>query len=525
MRKILLATAALLTLASANGIVDNITFVSAQDTVVPQPGSAVIKVVDIDNQPVANTKIELLTQDLGSGRQATTDEFGNAVFSDLPEGTYVHRYVEVPEGFVKPEVATEDLPSLEVEAHKSNTDTILTLYREGEQPESPQPGSVIVKIVDAAHNGLAGAQVELLNEDMSQGRQVTTDEFGNAVFTDVLPGTYHYRLAVEPEGYVYNGFTGSLDAVSHETVDGFIALDAVEVPEAPQPGSVIIKIVDSAHNGLAGAQVELLNEDMSQGRQATTDEFGNAVFTDVLPGTYHYRLAAEPEGYVYNGFTGSLDAVSHETVDGFIALDAVEVPEAPQPGSVVIKIVDTAHNGLAGAVVELLNEDMSQGRQVTTDEFGNAVFTDVLPGTYHYRLAIAPKGYDYNAFTASIQVVSHEINDSGWIALDKTVEAEVTQAPVVSVETSVTTIPSTPSTPRPSTPTTTEAPTTTIATTTTTNPVTTTSVAVTSAAKTEPTKKAQLPETGETMTLASYALAALFVVAAGLLLLPKFNKE
>ena len=107
---------------------------------------------------------------------------------------------------------------------------------------------------------------------------------------------------------------------------------------------------------------------------------------------------------------------------------AEEEPETPQPGSVVIKVLDNASNPVVGAVVELSGDGFSTGRQATTDEFGNAVFTEVLPGDYEARLALVPEGYEYNAYVEKVTVVSHEIS-KGMIFVDKVQEPETPEEP------------------------------------------------------------------------------------------------
>ena len=107
---------------------------------------------------------------------------------------------------------------------------------------------------------------------------------------------------------------------------------------------------------------------------------------------------------------------------------AEEEPETPQPGSVVIKALDNASNPVVGAVVELSGDGFSTGRQATTDEFGNAVFTEVLPGDYEARLALVPEGYEYNAYVEKVTVVSHEISE-GMIFVDKVQEPETPEEP------------------------------------------------------------------------------------------------
>ncbi len=107
-------------------------------------------------------------------------------------------------------------------------------------------------------------------------------------------------------------------------------------------------------------------------------------------------------------------------------------------GQISGSVTDPSGDAVAGAGVEMVNTGTSQARQVTTDESGAFVFTQLLPGTYRVNVRQAGfKTYEQRdiAVTATERVVLRRIRlELGEVTQTVSVEAEAARLQTQSAE-------------------------------------------------------------------------------------------
>lgn len=107
-------------------------------------------------------------------------------------------------------------------------------------------------------------------------------------------------------------------------------------------------------------------------------------------------------------------------------------------GQISGTVQDPSGNVVPRATVELANTGTAQTREVTTDDVGNFVFTQLLPGTYKLKVSAAGfKSYEQQdiVLTATERVVLRQIQlQLGEVTQTVTVQAEAARLQTQSAE-------------------------------------------------------------------------------------------
>ncbi|OFS29090.1 SpaA isopeptide-forming pilin-related protein [Abiotrophia sp. HMSC24B09] len=332
-----------------------------------------VKVLDQEQKTVAGVTVTVADQ------TAVTDENGDAHFKGLTPGKVHYAVTQLPEGY-------EGMPNGDAEL-PADTDHSITLQVAKKAESSSQAPAakrdLTVKVLDQEQKIVSGVTVTV------EGQSAETDENGDAHFKGLTPGTVHYAVTDLPDGY--EG-TPSGDAELPSDTDHSITLQVTKKPVQPAVEAVkrdlTIKILDQDQKIVAGVTVTVGDQ------TAVTDENGDAHFKGLTPGKIHYAVTQLPEGY--EG-TPSGDAELPSDTDHSITLQVSRKDQASSSSSssssqaekrdLTVKVLDNAGKEVPGVSVKI-------GDQVqVTNEYGQAVFKGLTPGTFHYEIVNLPENY------------------------------------------------------------------------------------------------------------------------------------
>ena len=209
-------------------------------------GAFTVKVVEEETgTPVPNATIEITKPD-GTTETVTTDENGEVIVTNLPDGEeYTYKVVKVPDGYdvktggtdkvtiekgktidKREEIAPKAEPKTDATTEEKTTTEEQTTTAEKtteEQPddedeeedeEDEDTGTLIVTVIDEkTGKPVPNATVEITNPDGTKGTY-TTDENGQIKLTELPAGEYKVVVTKVPDGYSVT--TGKVETVTVE---------------------------------------------------------------------------------------------------------------------------------------------------------------------------------------------------------------------------------------------------------------------------------------------------------------------
>ena len=317
-----------------------------------------VKILDQDQKIVAGVTVTV------EGQTAVTDENGDAHFKGLTPGMVRYAVTKLPDGY-------EGTPSGEAEL-PTDTDHSITLQvtRKDQASASSSSSSqtekrdLTVKILDNAGKEVPGVSVKI-------GDQVqVTNEYGQAVFKGLTPGTFHYEIVNLPENY-----TGAQagDAELPADTDHSITLT---VQRQQAVANVTVKVVDENNQVVPGVTVYLGE------LEGQTDDQGNILFEALEAGKYTYGIKEVPDSYQAETGAQTLDVAP-----GADLHPELKVRRKSQAASLELNVVNVSGQAVADVTLAVGSQ------QLKTDAQGKVTFTDLKAGDYDYYVVAVPEPY------------------------------------------------------------------------------------------------------------------------------------
>lgn len=358
---------------------------------------------------------------------STSEEDGSVAFSKLPLGKYVIREAEAPSGYLK----TNEEVFVKVYRNPDKLDEALISYWiEGQEPGGEKITvinnsiNIELKKTDTSGNPLAGAEFTLYDSDENEVEgfePVTSNEFGEVIFTAVPEGSYIIKETKAPNGYRdYNKkITAKISVVDNEAVieflidgeeavleDGMLTVENERRPGGGTPvyGKIAIKKVDEDKKVLEGAEFTLYDSTGKVAGKAVSGKDGIASFENLEKGNYIIKETKAPDGYVLEVNETEVTIKGSETKT-YTFTNKKEEPK--KPGRIEIIKTDEEGNLLSDAWFSLIDEKGSTLQNVVTVN-GIAVFEDVPAGRYTVKEVQAPAGYELSGKTVSVTVGGEE---------------------------------------------------------------------------------------------------------------------
>ena len=173
-----------------------------------KPGTAILTVVDQDNQPVNKATVKF------GGLSQTTDTEGKTLFTALEPGEYYYEVTEAPTSYSVTDSGEEKRVTIEEAMEFTET---LSVER------NPEVVKATIKVVNDSQQPIADVTVKLGEHE------VTTTVEGVATFEKLAPDDYPFEVTKAPAEYLIDTVDASLTVVANETVTQTISLQTKPV--------------------------------------------------------------------------------------------------------------------------------------------------------------------------------------------------------------------------------------------------------------------------------------------------------
>nr|WP_198044719.1 collagen binding domain-containing protein [Lysinibacillus timonensis] len=333
-----------------------------------------------------------------------TDEDGNDIFKlsfkDTIDSAYIleyQTYINAQNGDTVSNKVKLDGEGFTNEDNE-DTKTFTVRLSGGIGTGSGETGELTVYKVDAddSEKLLPGAEFTLYDSEGKIAiKTIKTDENGQAVFSKLLYGKYILKETSAPYGYTFdisdNGREIEIDKEKVEvTITNKKLVQAVELlkfdaADLSVPlANAIFKL--QKHDGTEYVDTDKID--------LHTNEDGKLMVGNLEPGKYQFIETKAPFGYELDPTSIQFDILPNQT-----EIVTVTHSNKQYKGEVELTKVRKGNHSttLKGAVFNLLNENGEIIiKDLTTNDEGKIVVSDLIPGKYQFVETKAPSGYRLN---------------------------------------------------------------------------------------------------------------------------------
>ena len=315
-------------------------------------------------------------------RNGKTDENGELLFQNLPNGTYKLTEVTPPTGY--------DLP----DPHE--WEIVVTSYSdrviEFDVQNHPREGLTITKHDAITNKPLEGVEFEIrylgdgneTTDTTHEPRTYLTDENGVIHIPDIVPGMYEIREVSVPDGYVLDPEPRIIEVVNnHDTV-------LVPFTNFQDTQLIILKKDNQTGEPLAGARFTITTAGCSViNANLVTGPNGYATLNGLEPGSYVVREVEAPDGHLIDSTPQTFEIRVGQTEPVFLVFG-----NDGETTLYIRKEDEQTRLPLADAVFELRKADGEiVERRLVTGPDGLASIDGLEPGDYIVKEIEAPPGY------------------------------------------------------------------------------------------------------------------------------------
>ncbi|RRC94113.1 hypothetical protein EII25_01140 [Erysipelotrichaceae bacterium OH741_COT-311] len=241
---------------------------------------------DVDTQDVLeNAVFKIQNTVSGYTQQATSNEKGIVVFTDVPYGEYKLVEIQAPTGYV---VSSEErLVSI---VNHNDIVELNAFYN------SPIKANVKFRKLDGESNvPLANAKFQLQHVDPRFVYEAISDSEGWVEFSQIRYGFYTLMELEAPVGYIHNP-----EKIGVVVQENGVTITLDHFYNMPIKGSAFLIKVDSATGQTLKGATFLLRKDGVDLQEVKSDEHGEVVFHNLYYGEYEIVEKEAPQGYYVN---------------------------------------------------------------------------------------------------------------------------------------------------------------------------------------------------------------------------------